>query len=490
MEARELREAWFRQALDSAGIERRSWRPGRGVEENRRTVEAVYGYYGRLFTDHPYLQWAGLAAMIGPAFYAGFRDLGLLPDAVRGAVIAALGRASRRLAGRAAGDLGFYETTFLTMQKKIFEDQATMHEAYLAGGVAQIEEFYRARIIDTATLEAWRQIDAGRRDPAADTAVAGNRTLLFREQHDIIDRYYARMFAYRWPLGRTFTYLLTLGGVPSVPQARSFPERYPLRIDVRLPPMAISARTPLADGNIALFADRWQLIDADTLPAYLAFVRDHPDQARALAATPISQRVTGYRLLARAGQLAAGALTRWDVDLRAAPPAPRSARPARPSPRAAATVIDLAGAPTRESAGFAAGAGSRVWVNPGRAPFDVTVTLPFGRAYRARAEMAVMLASAPAGDPDRLTVQLPPASLDATARLLGDYAAQWGFPADAVTDWHTSAAQRASGDSYYGTQVFTPPGIGPVHLEFQVSHHVPERTFVVTALLSWYAQAR
>ena len=43
-------------------------------------------------------------------------------------------------------------------------------------------------------------------------------------------------------------------------------------------------------------------------------------------ATPLSQRVTGYRLLARAGQLAAAALTRWDVDLRAAPPGPRNAR--------------------------------------------------------------------------------------------------------------------------------------------------------------------
>ena len=306
MEARELREAWFRRALDSAGIERRSWRPGRGVGENRRTVEAVYGYYGRLFIEHPYLQWAGLAAMIGPAFYAGFRDLGMLPDAVRAAVIAALGQASRRLAGRAAGDLGFYETTFLTMQKKIFEDQAVMHEAYLAGGVAQIEEFYRARIIDTATLEAWRQIDAGRRAAAADPVADGNRTLLFREQHDIIDRYYARMLAYRWPLGRTFTYLLTLAGSPSVPHVQSFPQRYPLRIDARLPPIAISTRTPLADGNIALFADRWKLIDADTLPAYQAFIRDHPSQARALVATPLSQRVTGYRLLARAGQLAAG----------------------------------------------------------------------------------------------------------------------------------------------------------------------------------------
>lgn len=67
VEAHELQEAWFRRALDSAGIERGSWHPGRGVEENRRTVEAVYGYYGRLFSEHPYLQWAGLAGMIGPA---------------------------------------------------------------------------------------------------------------------------------------------------------------------------------------------------------------------------------------------------------------------------------------------------------------------------------------------------------------------------------------------------------------------------------------
>ena len=355
--------------------------------------------------------------------------------------------------------------------------------------MAQIEEFYRARIIDAATLEAWRQIDAGRGDPAADTVADGNRTLLFREQHDIIDRYYARMLAYRWPLGGTFTYLLTLAGAPSVPRARSFPQRYPLRVGVRLPPIAVSARTPLADGNIALFADRWKLIDADTLPAYLAFIRDHPEKARALVATPLSQRVTGYRLLARAGQLAAGALTRWDVDLRATPPGPRSARPAQRSPQAAATVIDLASAPTRESAGFTAGTGSRVWANPGRVPFDVTITLPGGRAYHARAEMAVMLGSAPAGNPDRLTAQLPPASLDATTRLIGDYAARWGFPVGAVTDWRASAAQRAPGEGYYGTHVFTPPEIGPVHLEFQVSHHVPERVFVVTALFSWHAQA-
>jgi hypothetical protein len=489
VEAHELQEAWLDRALASAGIDRRSWRPGRGVEENRRTVEAVYGYYGRLFLDHPYLQWAGLAGMIGPAFYAGFTDLGFLPDAVRAAVLAVLGRVPRRLTRRAAGDLGFYETTFLTMQKKIFEDLAGMHEAYLAGGLAQIEELYRARIIDAATLQAWRQIDSGRRDAAASGIADGNRALLFREQHDIIDRFYVGMFGYRRPLGQAFTYLLTLAGAPSVPGAHSYPEQYPLRVDAWLPRIAVSARTPLADGNIAVFTDRWKLIDTDTLPAYLAFLRDHPDQARAVLGTPLSQRVTGYRLLARAGQLAAAAFTHWDLELRAAPQPPTPSTPPATPLRAAATFIDLTAAPTRQSAGFASGTGSRVWMNPARTPFDLTIALPGGRVFHARAEMAVMLSSAQAGDPDRLTVQLPPAGLDTAARLIGEYAAQFGFPATAAETWRTRASQQAPGDRHYSTHVFTADDIGFVHLEFQVSHHVRERDFVVAALFSWHNHA-
>jgi len=487
MEAHELQEAWFGRALDSAGIERASWHPQRGVGENRQTVEAVYAYYGRLFVEHPYLKWAGFAGMIGPAFYVGFRDLGALPDAGRAAVRAIIGKGSKRLARRVAGDLGFYESTFLTMQKKIFEDQAPMHEAYLVGGMAQIEEFYRARIIDAATLEAWRQIDIGRRDLGADTIDAGNRTLLFREQHDIIDRFYVDMFAHRWPLGPAFTYLLTLAGVPSVPRAQSYPQRYPLRVDVRLPRIAVSASTPLADGNLAIFADRWNLIEANTLPAYLAFVRDHPEEASEIVTEPLSQRVTRYRLLARAGQFAFGMLTHWNVGLRGAPTWLRMpcAQAARRPLEAAAPVIDLTSAPTRESVGFPPNSGARAWMNPHRAPFDITIVLPGQRRYHTRAEMAVMLSSARAGDPDRLAVQLPPASLDATARLIDGYAEQWALPGDAVEAWHASAVRYASGDRYYGTFVFTLADAGHVHWEFQVSHHVREGDCVVTALFSW-----
>jgi hypothetical protein len=482
-----LQEFWFNRALASAGIDRSCWLPGLGIEDNERTAQAVYAYYGRLFIEHPYLQWAGFAGLIGPAFYAGFEDLGLFPDPVRAAVIAVLGRASRRLARDAAGDLGFYETTFLVMQKKIFEDQAPMHEAYLAGGVAQIEEFYRARIIDAATLEAWRQIDAGRRDPAAAAGLAaGNRTLLFREQYDIIDRFYARMFGYQWPLGTVFTYLITLLGAPSVPGAHSFPERYPLIVDTRLPRMVIDVRTPLAAGNIAIFADRWKLIDADTLPAFLAFIGGHFAQACALLATPVSQRATRYRLLARTGQLAVAAVTDWGVALRAAPPWPGapSARPAKPL-RVTAASVDLTSPPTRESAGFAPDAGTRVWMDARRAPFAITVTLPGGRAYRARAQLAVLLSTAPAGDPNRLTVQLPAADLDAAARLIGEYAAEWGFPADAVDAWRVAASSYAATDRRYSTHVFTAADLGFVRLEFQVSQHVREGAFVIAALFSW-----
>src|SRR5262249_4943407 len=161
-------------------------------------------YYARMFLDYPYLKWAGMASMVGPAFYAGFRDLGVVPDAVRGVVRRTLGRGSRTIAEWAAGDLGFYETTFLVMQRKIFEDQATMHEAYIDAGVDEIERFYAARIIDAATLAAWQQIDRGRQGDAV-LVNSGNRTLLLREQRDIIDRFYVQMLGHHRPEGPVFT---------------------------------------------------------------------------------------------------------------------------------------------------------------------------------------------------------------------------------------------------------------------------------------------
>jgi hypothetical protein len=491
-----LKEDLLDRALQSAGIERDTWRPNRGFAANRRTVEAVYDYYGRLFLDRPHLKWAGMASLIGPSFYAGFKDLGFFPDAARKAVSAVFGRPVRRLTNRTLADLGFYETTFLRMQKKIFEDQATMHEGYIAEGLSKIEELYEARIIDVATLEAWREIDRGHK--ANDTALVdrGNRTLLLREQFDIIDRFYLQMLRHDGPEGLAFTYLLTLAGAPSVPGAHSFPEQFPLALVARLPGATISLRTPLANGNIAVFANRWKLIEDDTLPRYLAFVRDHADDARKLAGTPVDERAVGRELYARAGRLAAMALTRWDLDISAVRAG--AAAPAGPpsKPLLAAMTedrsIDLTAAPTREDAGFDAASESRVWMNPNRRPFDVSVLLPHGRVYHTQAAEAIMLSSSPASNPDRLIVQSPAAGLDAdaTQRLLVEYAAEWGFPADAVAGWRTGVERRVDSDRNYSTHVFTPDEVGFVRLEFQVSHHVSEGTFVISALFSWAATLR
>lgn len=106
------------------------------------------------------------------------------------------------------------------MQKQIFEDKATMHQAYLAGGILEIERIYRARMVDFATLAAWQQVDAGRRANASALLASGNRTLLWREQGDIIDRFYVQMLRHRTPEGPVVTYLMTLAGAPSVPGAQ------------------------------------------------------------------------------------------------------------------------------------------------------------------------------------------------------------------------------------------------------------------------------
>src|SRR5262249_52773647 len=156
--------------------------------------------------------------------------------------------------------------------------------------------------------------------------------------------------------GSAFTYLLTLTGAPSVPGAHSYPERYPLTIATRLPRGQVSARTPLADGNIAVFANRWQLIDVDTLPHYVALIRDDPEQARAGGAPPRGAGRARPGLRAPPPAPPAAALPRWPLDITAAP-SPLFRAAAAPVRAAAAegTMIDLTHAPTRDSAGFAVG---------------------------------------------------------------------------------------------------------------------------------------
>ena len=118
--------------------------------------------------------WSGLAAanMIGPSFYAGFLDIGFLPDQTRARLLqdarhlvtAGPSRLRRLFSAVTPGQKGsrratseVLQTTFLTMQRKIFEDQALMHGP-IEGGLEAIAALGLAGIIDSATVRAWEQI--------------------------------------------------------------------------------------------------------------------------------------------------------------------------------------------------------------------------------------------------------------------------------------------------------------------------------------------
>ncbi|MFC6568749.1 WXG100 family type VII secretion target [Actinoplanes utahensis] len=324
-----LDQFWEREALEGAGIDIDAWDPSKGTAANAAIIEQVYTYYGGLFLNHPELQWAGMANMIGPSFAGGFYDLGMIRDIARRVQEAGgdlpdipftgtdddLRKAIDGLAKLSDGELHFYESTFLSMQKEIFLDQASMHEAYLVGGTAEIDRLQRAGVFDDQTAQAWHDIADGvaRDDPSL--VAAGNKELLRREQWDIIRDDYDSMRG-RPVTGEVFTYAATLVGAPSIPGAHTFPQQFPLVVDnLELPVSHTSLGelvTPLPDGNISVADDRWKLVVTDTLPAYQHLLATDLQGARDLIASDFGDRIGEQRLTERADEIAERLLTDWE----------------------------------------------------------------------------------------------------------------------------------------------------------------------------------
>lgn len=333
-------EHWTRQAAQDAGIDYLAWDPSLGADANRANIEAVYEYYADLYLKNPDLQWAGMAAMIGPSFAAGFLDLALMRQIaqgfeVGGEVIQHLpgglpqGALIEQVAGMTDDDLRYYETTFLEMQQEIFADQASMHAAYEHGGMAEIERMFESGAIDEATYDSWADIDSG--DPTRVTE--GNTQFLGREQNHIIADDYDEMRNH--PVtGEAMTYMMTVVGEASIPGAVTYAEHDPVIVDVETPgpenigiPFtdisvdnptqgSVSISTPLPDGNIADREQRWDFVSNDTLPAYQDLLANDPGRAEEILRTDVSDRIEEYRLTNpdRIGRIVDRLATDWDVD--------------------------------------------------------------------------------------------------------------------------------------------------------------------------------
>lgn len=347
-------------AFTAAGIDPLGWVPSRGANANAANIEAVYTYYGQLYLNNPELEWAGMANMIGPSFAGGFYDLAMLRD-----LASKVGTVAEKMppgtlpvdpklvaavAKMTDQELRFYETLFLDMQKQIFLDQATANQAYVDQGLNGVKALLDARFIDPKTYSAWVDIDTGKRTGNAVLISKGNEALLYREQRLIINDEYDQMYQ-RSPTGPAMTYLMTLVGSPSIPGAQAMAAVSPITFDATTPgprrittpesvgtprsvlgwnipsvsvgipnlnvdnPTQFKATliTPFPDANVAKFDDRWKLIQQDTLPAFRK-VLANPAQARAIAATPVNQRIEQYRLMNRIGNLLAD-LTTFEIEI-------------------------------------------------------------------------------------------------------------------------------------------------------------------------------
>ncbi|MEV6773309.1 hypothetical protein AB0N05_32215 [Nocardia sp. NPDC051030] len=302
-----LQGFWQREAFEQAGIDPATWRPELGAEANKDNIVKVYQYYGRLFLDHPELQWAGMANMIGPSFAGGFFDLDMMQDLTKH--MDRMGGGDGPVGTLSAEEVHFYETTLLGMQKNIFNDQAAMHEAYLTGGTAEIDRMFNAGLLDRKADGAWHQINDGytRNDPAL--IASGNKDLLWREQWQIIADDYDHMRD-RPGTGGLMTWGMTTVGAPSIPGAHTFPEEFPKTVDA---PGPIPGKfvTPFPDGNISYRDQRWALIERDTLPAYQRLLTESPEQARELVASDFEARMEEQRLSNRWGEIAKQLTTHW-----------------------------------------------------------------------------------------------------------------------------------------------------------------------------------
>ncbi|MFH8371683.1 hypothetical protein [Streptomyces sp. NPDC018031] len=324
-----LWQYWLVRAADDAGIDLTTWDPGRGVDANEDTVAAVYGFYGRLFLDHPQMQWAGMANMIGPAFTAGFEDLdamadvaGLvsgkvaeLPTEVRAALPYDVRQLTEARTALPSEQLRWYEAKFLAMQKHIFMDQGAMHTAYLGGGLSAVEELRAAGLIDDDAVAAWRDIATG--EPGG--VRRGNTALLAREQNQIIAGQWDQMYRHDGPVGAAVTYGMTVGGAASIPGTRTPGKYAPLVLSDEITlggrTTAIHLTTSLPRFNLARTEERWAYITADTLPAYQRLLRDEPDRARRIVASSFTQRVAEQRLARRWPGVAADLLTGWRLEI-------------------------------------------------------------------------------------------------------------------------------------------------------------------------------
>ena len=316
------RSDWEQLAYFLAGIEH--WDPAEGLLANDANVRAVYAFYGQLWSGDHDLQWAGMANLVGPLFYAGWQDLYLLRNLSDGGdrlkyLTRMLGLPKLPGLAYGAGDLAqdltpagaladlsgeeleWFERRFLGMQKQIFDDMAWKHAAYSLGGIDLMRDMNRDGQLRAMELAPFEGIASG----VPERVAAANLALLRREQHDIIQNDYEELRAHHGPVGDAFSTMLTWTANNPIPGGHPYRDDFHHTAQVPIPvpfPASIvlhpHAPIPLQvpSGNVADYGDRWKWITDDMLPNYEVLLRD-PEAMQRILDRPVADRAGDWRMV-------------------------------------------------------------------------------------------------------------------------------------------------------------------------------------------------
>ncbi|MDI9915981.1 hypothetical protein [Rhodococcus sp. IEGM 1379] len=327
-----LRQYWLVVGAENANIELANWDPQRGLAANRTTIDDVYVNYLRMTNAHPELYWSGMAGLAGVSFASGFYDLGdastilsvngvhQLADAAAGVVAAFPPGTTSPLPSDLqllitqgphtdSGDIDWYVTRLLTMQKHIFMDLVPMHEAYIALGSKGIEEFERAGLFDDNISQAWQGISEGTPDSLADALIR----MASREQNQVIADQWDTTTQGRGSIGRVLTYVTTVAGKPAVPGTPAPGTYAPIEVTVNLAGARTAVTAPLPAFNWADREPRWSFIADELAPSYITAVQQHSRETQAILANPFTEMSARGRLIPRLPDLLYDLTTGWEL---------------------------------------------------------------------------------------------------------------------------------------------------------------------------------
>jgi hypothetical protein len=251
-------DEWRQRAMAAAGIDPNHWDPGAGFEANQENIKKVYALYAKWYLDHPELKWAGMAKLAGGSVYGGFLSM---VEERPGWGWAFLGPLGVGYAKTKRTQMDKVERIFVGMQKNIFMDLAWQHQAYTEGGLPALKAAYASGDMSLANYEAWVKIATGDENARWE----GNKTLLLREQSEVLPPDYRRIQDL-W-FGDSITDEISSNTASPIPGGDPFRRLYP-------------------DGDVTTFEDRWKWIENQMLPEYRALGDAH---TRALVAQPLEE---------------------------------------------------------------------------------------------------------------------------------------------------------------------------------------------------------